>query len=165
MDLEQSFYFGPLWSLGPRLDWLLRNNGCCPQFSTMEKKKWDEWTETAQIAFISPPLDANYPSHASKWQGCRINNVHSELTSALRPPLQTSCHIWCSAEHADSHCGWANMDTGLRSGQIALLGVFARWGPWQISKDVQWRGWMEPVNKSSAVFNINNVRKKWRCHY
>lgn len=128
---NESCHFGPLWSPGLRLDRLFRGGGCRPRFL-------DEWTETGQIAFIPPPLHANHPLHTSKQPGRHVNQ--RGLTSALRPQLQTSCHIWRSAAHANTHCGWANTAADLGSGQIASLEVSARWGPWLISKGAPWAG-------------------------
>lgn len=74
-------------------------------------------------------------------QSCLINSVQRWLTSTLLPPLQTSCHIWCSAELANTHCGWANMAADLGSGQIALLGVFAMAN--QQRRTMAWVGWVD----------------------
>lgn len=59
-------------------------------------------------------------------QGSHINSARRWLTTALRRPLQTSCHIWCSAEPASAHCGPADTAADLGSGQIALPGILAR---------------------------------------
>lgn len=58
-----------------------------------------------------------------------------------------------------TYCGWANMAADLGSGQIALLGVFARWGAIS-SKDVQCHGQVDACQKESVKYS-EDFRTNW----
>lgn len=122
---------GPLWTtqihrprIGPagQIKWsLFQSFQCGEKKATDTRVKCVAGNRRNCLNALTPRCQ-----RSQNTQGSRINSARRWLTSALRRPLQTSCHIWCSAQPASAHCGRADMAADLGSGQIALPGVLAR---------------------------------------